>query len=127
MIIHKLIAWHLSHRDDPTFYTFQATDAIQWLERNKVSFGSKVRALDLGCGHGIFGAELVKPGCPTTFADEQNGLMPELKNCPFLKVNLDRDELYPLGKYDLVICSNVLEHLAKPGEFLSHVHDILAP
>src|SRR5262249_5799397 len=32
-----------------------------------------------------------------------------------------------LGTYDLVICSNVLEHLAKPSEFIASIHEILTP
>ena len=54
-IIHKLLAQYLKQRDDPAFYSFQAEDAIGWLKRCGVSMGEKTRALDLGCGHGVFG------------------------------------------------------------------------
>lgn len=127
MIIHRLIAQHLRRRDDPTFYLFQAQDAIEWIERSGTHIGQGLSALDLGCGHGIFGAELMRRGCRVTFADEEQGLLPELAGAPFHKINLDRDPLSGLGTYDLVICSNVLEHLAKPGEFLDSVHRILTP
>lgn len=127
MIIHRLIAQHLRNRDDATFYFFQAQDAIKWTERAGVPIGSKTRALDLGCGHGIFGAELMKRGCQVTFADEENFLLPEISTAPFRKINLDRDEVAGLGEYDLVICSNVLEHLAKPDQFIDSVHKIMAP
>jgi len=127
MIIHKLLAQHLKHRDDPTFYSFQAQDAVAWIERCGVTLGPKTRALDLGCGHGIFGAALMKKGCPVTFADEDQGLLPEISSAPFRRINLDRDEVTTLGEYDLVICSNVLEHLAKPKQFLDSVHKILSP
>lgn len=127
MIIHRLIAQHLQHRDDPTFYTFQAQDAVTWIERGGVLYGPKTRVLDLGCGHGVFGAELKKRGCQVTFADEEQGLLPELSNAPFQRINLDRDDITALGEYDLVICSNVLEHLAKPRQFLDSAHRILSP
>jgi SAM-dependent methyltransferase len=127
MIIHRLIAQHLKHRDDPTFYTVQADDAIRWIERCGVGLGAKTRALDLGCGHGVFGAQLTKRGCKVTFADEDNGLPPELSAAPFRKVNIDRDDIRRLDQYDLVICSNVLEHLAKPDDFINSAHYLLAP
>jgi len=118
MIIHKLFAQHLKHRDDARFYFFQAQDAIAWIERAGVSILPETRALDLGCGHGIFGAELLKRGCKVTFADYENGLPAELASAPFRRIDLDRDDIGTLGEHDLIICSNVLEHLAKPNQFL---------
>src|SRR6478736_2829025 len=119
MILHKLIARYIKHRDDATFYEVQALDAILWLEQNGVSLGKSTTALDLGCGHGVFGSALVKKGCQVTFADEENLLLPEIANAPFRKINIDRDDISSLGQYDLVICSNVLEHLAKPDRFIN--------
>ena len=127
MIIHKLLARHFRSGDDPVFYAFQADDAIAWLQRCGVPLGPQMRALDLGCGHGIFGAQLMKSGCQVAFADEENGLLPEISHAPFHRINIDRDDLAALGQYDLVICSNVLEHLAKPDQFLDSVHKILTP
>ena len=127
MIIHKLIAHHLAHRDDPHFYTLQAVDAIRWIEGSGVLLKGTTKALDLGAGHGIFGGELVKRGCQVAFADESNLLLPELASAPFSKINLDSDDITALGTYDLVICSNVLEHLSKPFEFLASVAKILSP
>lgn len=127
MIIHKLISQCLSHGDDSTFYLEQARDAIRWIERGGVAFGAGCRVLDLGCGHGIFGAELAKRGCDVTFADDSNLLSPDVAASRFLTINLDRDDLATLGEYDLVICSNVFEHLAKAEEFLLSVHKILSP
>jgi 2-polyprenyl-3-methyl-5-hydroxy-6-metoxy-1,4-benzoquinol methylase len=127
MILHKLLAQYFRSGDDPSFYAFQADDAIAWLQGSGVPLGPETRALDLGCGHGIFGAQLVKSGCQVAFADEENGLLPELSKAPFHRINIDRDDLAALGQYDLVICSTVLEHLAKPSQFLDSVHKILTP
>jgi SAM-dependent methyltransferase len=127
MIIHKLISQHLQHRDDETFYYLQARDAIRWIQQSGVKIGSAVDALDLGCGHGLFGTELMKLGCNVSFADEQNGLWPELSKAPFHTINLDQDDIKKLGRYDVVICSNVYEHLARPDKFLDTVHEILKP
>jgi SAM-dependent methyltransferase len=127
MIIHKLIGQHLCHRDNEDFYRMQAVDAIKWLKGKGVAVGPGVKALDLGCGHGIFGAELLKLGCDTTFSDEQNLLMPEIKAAKFLEFNIDREQLENLGQFDLVICSNVLEHLSKPMPFLQSIQKVLSP
>jgi 2-polyprenyl-3-methyl-5-hydroxy-6-metoxy-1,4-benzoquinol methylase len=127
MIIHKLIARHITSRDDPTFYSFQARDAISWLQRSGVALGAQTRVLDLGCGHGAFGAELMKMGCQVYFADYDPELPPELSHAPYRRIDIDRDDITSLGQYDLVICSNVLEHLSKPNLFLQSVDKILSP
>ncbi len=127
MIIHKLIAQHLNHQDNEDFYRMQAADAIKWLRGKGVKIGPGVKTMDLGCGHGIFGAELLKNGCDTTFSDEQNFLLPEIKAAKFLRFNIDREDLDELGQYDLVICSNVLEHLSKPAPFLESIQKVLLP
>jgi 2-polyprenyl-3-methyl-5-hydroxy-6-metoxy-1,4-benzoquinol methylase len=127
MIIHKLIAHHLKHKDDAYFYLLQAADAVRWIEESGVRLGARTRVLDLGCGHGVFGGQLAKRGCEVTFADERNLLLPELANARFRQINLDQDEIASLGEFDLVVCSNVFEHLSKPDRFLDSVHKILAP
>src|ERR1044072_4512463 len=127
MIIHKLIARHLKTGADPVFYSLQAKDAIDWIENRGVALGDNTEALDLGCEHGIFGAELRRRGCRVTFADQKNLLRPELSEAPFRQIDLDRDDFGSLGHYDLVVCSNVLEHLSKPDRFIENMAELLKP
>jgi 2-polyprenyl-3-methyl-5-hydroxy-6-metoxy-1,4-benzoquinol methylase len=127
MIIHKLLLRYFRHGDDEEFYTCQASDSIRWLQAAGVPLGPSTRALDLGCGHGIFGRELLKMGCQVTFADEINILVPEVQSARFLKINLDGEDMAVLGKYDLVICSNVYEHLARPEKFISEMERLVEP
>jgi 2-polyprenyl-3-methyl-5-hydroxy-6-metoxy-1,4-benzoquinol methylase len=127
MIIHKLILQHLRHRDDQGFYVLQAQDAIAWMGKHGVGFGPNMSALDLGCGHGILGAELLRLGCKVTFADETNTLLPDAAKAPFQQIDLDCDDLAILGTHDVVICSNVLEHLAKPFDFIGALGRLLRP
>jgi 2-polyprenyl-3-methyl-5-hydroxy-6-metoxy-1,4-benzoquinol methylase len=127
MIIHTLLLRYFRHGDDEPFYVCQARDSIAWLERSGVALGPKVRALDLGCGHGIFGRELLKKGCQVTFADEINILVDELKGAPFKTINLDREDMASLGRYDLVICSNVYEHLSQPEKFITEMDRVVEP
>jgi 2-polyprenyl-3-methyl-5-hydroxy-6-metoxy-1,4-benzoquinol methylase len=127
MIIHKLILQHLAHRDDADFYVLQAADALRWLEKQGVELVPSTRALDLGCGHGTVGAELMKRGCQVTFADEADCLLPHISRASFRRINVDTDDVAALGSYDLVICSNVYEHLAKPELFISSIGKLLNP
>jgi SAM-dependent methyltransferase len=127
MIIHKLILQHLAHRDDADFYVLQAVDAIRWMERQGVRLTARTSALDLGCGHGILGAELIKRGCQVTFADEADFLLPHIRKASFRRINADREDLASLGTFDLVICSNVYEHLARPERFIASMGELLNP
>lgn len=128
MIIHKLIASFLrSGGGSPEFYGLQARDAVRWLRRAGAPIGNGATALDLGCGYGDFGAELARAGCEVTFADDSDYRLPNFRNGRFLQINLDQDELATLGAYDLVICSNVLEHLGKPERLISGAAQIVRP
>lgn len=127
MIIHKLLARHLRHRDDAVFYLMQATAAIEWIARHGGRVGPGAKILDLGCGHGVFGNELLKRACDVTFSDDHCAVNPEIKNTKFIEFNIDTDAISKVGKYDLVICSNVLEHLSKPDVFLKTAHEMLLP
>lgn len=127
MILPQLLNRFRKHRDDEVFYAMQAQDAVRWLREKNVPLGRGTTAIDLGCGHGIFGLQLIEAGCDVTFADEECYLMPQVASRPFKTINLDREPIEKVGVYDLAICSNVLEHLAKPDLFISSVQRILKP
>jgi SAM-dependent methyltransferase len=142
MIIHKLILQHLKYArsleygtpeywrhlrygTDISFSLIQAKDAACWLERFSVKLNRATKVLDLGCGNGVFGAELSKKGCIVTFADEANYLLPEIANPAFRRINVDKEDVSVLGRFDLVICSNVFEHLSKPDRLIGRIDRLL--
>lgn len=127
MILPQLLWRFARHRDDAEFYRLQAVDALRWIQQKRVVLTGTTAALDLGCGHGIFGGELSRLGCQVTFADASNFLWPPHDQGRFLQVDLDRDSLAVLGQYDLVVCSNVLEHLSKPERFVQEAPLLLRP
>jgi len=127
MIFHKLALRYLRYKDDEGFYHLQAEDTVRWLEKSGIAMGDGTSALDLGCGHGILGGELLSRGCDVTFADEEDQRLPAYRSATFRGIDLDRDELDTLGTYDLVICSNVLEHIPRPARLIDQVDRILAP
>jgi len=53
--------------------------------------------------------------------------LPEIADAPFRVINIDKDDITVLGQYDLVVCSNVLEHLAKPDQFIHSAGKLLSP
>lgn len=127
MIIHKLIAHHLKHGDDTRFYEMQAVDAIEWMLTQKIPMHSNIQALDLGCGHGVFGGELEKKACRVTYADIACELVPKRAGAPFIQIDLDQDDYGKLGSHDLIVCSNVFEHLSDPRRFLHNMRHLLNP
>jgi len=127
MILHKLIFRYLKHKDDEGFYLLQAQYTMKWLEKVGVKLGAGTKVLDLGCGHGIFGAELAKNGCLVTFADVENTVVRGLGPIDFRRTDIMKDDLVDLGQYDLVICANVIEHLRDPRALIDNAQRLLAP
>ncbi|MBN2168538.1 MAG: methyltransferase domain-containing protein [Actinobacteria bacterium] len=127
MIFHKLVRQYLKNRDDKDFYALQAGDMARWLDRNRVPLNGTTTALDLGCGEGLIGHELERLGCSVTFADLEDCLIPEIDRRKLVNIDIEKDDLTTLGEYDLVVFSNVLEHIAHPEEFLEKAEILLKP
>lgn len=128
MLIHKLIGGVLKNRGCYVdFFLVQALDAIKWIQKSGVVLNANTTVLDLGCGFGHFGGELAKLGCQVTLADDDSFVLPEYNRLPFKKINVDHEAISRLGAYDLVICSNVLEHLSRPDHLLESIPSLLKP
>lgn len=126
MILHKLLYRYFKYGDDPGFYKLQALDTVDWLERTGV-LRNGLEVLDLGCGHGMIGGELAEKGCRVTFADIENSLSPEYAGADFQRFDVEGDDYDELGAYDLVICSNLLEHIPRPAHLIERVDRLLNP
>lgn len=128
MIIHRLIYGFLKAQGgSPAFYQLQARDAIGWMQRHGVQFTPTTTVLDLGCGYGDVGGEVAKTGAQVTLSDDDSYVLPENAHLAFKKFNIDRDDFASLGQYDLVICSNVLEHLPRPDRLLAAIPQLIKP
>ena len=128
MIIHQLIRLHFNYEKNAhAFFELQALDAIRWLRRGGVEIGGDTTVLDLGCGFGYLGRTCAELGARVTYGDLEDLRMDELKDAPFRQINLNTADLSAAGEYDLVLCSNVLEHLAQPGHLLAHLPALLKP
>lgn len=121
MILHKLMALHRKGQTEQ-LYRLAARDAIRWMHAMRIQKPNT--AMDVGCGHGYFGDELRKAGYPRViYADRQNELKTEVKR-PFFYIDLDAS-VWDWPRFDLVVCSNVLEHLKRPEYFLANVHRLI--
>ena len=58
--------------------------------------------------------------------DDDSFVLPEYSQIQFRRIDIDRDDLKELGEYDLVIFSNVFEHLSKPDRVLSSIGSLLS-
>ena len=128
MIIHKLSRLHFNYEKNAhAFFELQARDAIAWLQRGGLEIGPETRMLDLGCGYGYLGRTCSELGAQVTYGDLEDLRLDELKEAPFQQIDLNTADLGNIGEFDLVTCSNVLEHLAQPSHLLSGMTKLLKP
>lgn len=86
-------------------------------------------ALDVGCASGFFALELARRGAEVTAIDlwEEHPL-PTLAAYLDLPVRYERRDLYELdrsfGRFDLVLCGSVLQHLWDPFNALCRLRSV---
>ena len=95
---------------------------------NEVPESAKI--LDIGCSTGNFGAELIKNKQCTVVGldineDDLKVAQKHLTNV--FKRNIERDNIDDLGKFDVVIMADVIEHLIDPVTALQKVKNQLNP
>ena len=85
---------------------------------------------DLGCGNGHIAGRLAALGYEVTGVDASiSGLRIARQTYPrakFIQARIDR-ELNGCGKFDLVISSDVIEHLYRPSDLLEASRTLLKP
>ena len=93
--------------------------------------GRGQRVLDLGCGAGDLAADIARSGARVTAADVAPAALdrarrrhPELELC---LVAIDGPLPFDDGAFDVVWASEVIEHVADTGRWLSEVRRVLAP
>ncbi len=84
------------------------------------------RVLDLGCANGYLGEVLAARGFDVVGV-ERAGLSGDQFPVGVQLVEADLDlELPPLGRFDYILCADILEHLQDPPAFLREIRPMLA-
>lgn len=93
--------------------------------------GERPRVLDLGCGDGRIAGLLAAAGGEVTGVDPSEIALerarashPDLR---FLAPAADGSLPLPDGSFDVVVCINVLEHVADTQRLMSEARRVLAP
>ncbi len=87
------------------------------------------RVLDVGAGEGALGAELQGRGCKVVCleVDETRAKKAREKGLEVVLRNIEAAGIEDLGKFDLIVCADVLEHLLDPAASLLKLKAALAP
>jgi GT2 family glycosyltransferase/tetratricopeptide (TPR) repeat protein/2-polyprenyl-3-methyl-5-hydroxy-6-metoxy-1,4-benzoquinol methylase len=86
------------------------------------------RVLDVGCAAGAFGESLKRrQKCEVVGIELDAQAAAEAKGRLDKAVEADVEalDLSPLGKFDAIVCGDILEHLREPGEVLCRLHGAL--
>lgn len=104
---------------------------VQQLRRAQIPLDQNLLAMDIGCGSGVFGLQLEKRTAWTVDGVDVNekGLMRANQNRrgKVFAYDIFQDHPEMLGKYDLVLMLDVLEHIGPTKEFLDAASKYLKP
>ncbi len=93
----------------------------------------ELSVLDVGCGSGVHGAELKRAqGHRVVGVDlsEQSIIKARTRLAEAYVADVTRPELYPffgLRRFDVIVFSDILEHLVDPAQVLTSHYQLLAP
>lgn len=94
------------------------------------------KVLDIGCGNGALSFFAAKKGCKVLGVDiskkailgcRLNTKILGLNGLTFQSKSFDQLTVKEIGRFDLVICSEVLEHLQKDLQVLRKIYSLLKP
>lgn len=116
--------WRIEMAGKHQFYVYKK---CQWLLK-KYQYKN---LLDLGCGPPLKVKQLLFPYCEEiTLVDQPvvaklaEQILPE---CEFIPANLEKNDIQLLRKFDLIVCSDVIEHLLNPNNCVELIKDHLTP
>jgi 2-polyprenyl-3-methyl-5-hydroxy-6-metoxy-1,4-benzoquinol methylase len=103
-------------------------DRIKIFNNMVDGIGRNLRILDVGCGDGVISEPLIKAGHYVTAVDLPTVATAANKNKVSALMAGDAETLaFPDSTFDLVIASEVLEHLWAPENFVNETYRTLKP
>lgn len=110
----------------------RARQVIETIEKYLISAGTGLRYLDVGCGYGGFVKEFAERGYEAVGVELQEHLAAfSRENCRGLSnthiVNEDflTGDAGRLGRFDLITCNDVIEHVADPRDAMIRMVSML--
>jgi GT2 family glycosyltransferase/2-polyprenyl-3-methyl-5-hydroxy-6-metoxy-1,4-benzoquinol methylase/tetratricopeptide (TPR) repeat protein len=88
------------------------------------------RVLDVGCAAGVLGEALKQSQeCEVIGIELDRGAAEEAKERldEVIQGDVETLDFGELGKFDAIVCGDILEHLREPGEVLKKLRDLLNP
>ena len=136
---HTAISWHslIARKFDGTYKTnvsFQERVKL-WTELINRAAHAQTRALDLGCGSGIFTFDLARRCKEVTAVDgsaemlglcREKGRVQGATNVSFVQSDIAQVGQVLTGRFDLIVCSSVIEYLDDLNGALSMMAGLLA-
>jgi len=117
--VHDLTAWHASGAVAPWIEVVRR-HAILRLKR-------EARILDYGAGIGTYSLMLADMGMKV-MACEVNPILQDYIRYRTKKRGLDVEvHARPIGKFDMIVCLDTIEHLRRPADFLALAYNLLNP
>jgi len=95
------------------------------LLRYLFNFDKNLEILDLGCGTGILIKKIIMNGFKNIYACDGFDKPNIVNFTNFKKANFENELPYINNKFDIIILSEVIEHLENPNFLLTEVHRIL--
>ena len=110
----------------PSKYPFKASpySSHSLLLAQFPNHGEGRRVLDVGCGYGHLGELLAQRGYAVTGVDFPG--LPHSPEIDFAEADLDRGLPQLNGRFDFILCADVLEHLRDPLQMLEDCRGLLA-
>ena len=114
------------HRNDPQYNKYLSDDRFSRVQEAVAELGTGQRILDLGCGSGWL-SSLCAPGNEVWGLDfiETSVQRAAWRGIRPVLADLSDDLPFRDATFDVVVCSEVLEHLFSPEQVLDECHRLL--
>lgn len=121
--------WNARRIELSTLYQYRVYQIAQKIVRRR----AHARVLDVGCGTARKALDLIIPYCEYYCGIDQRSAVEYCKSTirrdhvEFIVDDLESPKPLAFPAYDVVICADVIEHLASPDRLIAFLRGVLAP